>query len=384
MKGYIYLDNAATTYPKPERVYERMDSCNRHLAVNAGRGSYAPAREAMQLMEQTRSKLLDLAGAKDVAEVVLTASATVACNEIIGGLSFSEYDVVYVSPYEHNAIARTIYLHQKRVGFMVEELPLCEDGTIDMELTAYRFSVKKPSYLFVTHMSNVTGYILPVDKLTKSAKECGAITIVDGSQAFGLVPVDLKRIEADYYVFAGHKNLYGAFGIGGFFMRYGYRLQPYIAGGTGSDSLNLGMPEGIAGLEAASPNIVAVAGLEAALQMYEEQGCESFLEHETGLTKLLREELAKIDEVVMYVPPVECHAGIVALNIKGYQSADVGEVLDEDYHIAVRTGYHCAPFIHKYLGDEGYGGVVRVSVGRYSTKEDVERLVEAVREIGEG
>lgn len=384
MKDYIYVDNAATTYPKPEIVYERMDECNRHLAVNAGRGSYEPAREALELMGRTKSRLLELAGAKDVAEVVLTASATAACNEIIGGINFTEYDVVYVSSYEHNAIARTIFLHQKRVGFTVEELPLCEDETIDMELTAYRFSVKKPSYVFVTHMSNVTGYILPVDKIMNLAKECGAVTIVDGSQAFGLVPLDLKKINADYYVFAGHKNLYGPFGIGGFFMRYGNRLQPYLAGGTGSDSLNLDMPEGVAGLEAGSPNIVAVAGLEAALQVYEEQECESFLEQEKQLTKFLRQELSKMEEVVTYLPPEGCHAGIVAWNIKGYQAADVGELLDEDYHIAVRTGYHCAPFVHKYLKDESYGGVVRVSVGRYTTMEDIERLAIAVREIVEG
>ncbi len=381
MKNYIYLDNAATTYPKPEIVYERMDECNRYLAVNAGRGSYELAKEALELMERTRDKLLKLAGAKDVAEVVFAASATVACNEIIGGLNFTEYDVVYVSPYEHNAVARTIFHHQKRVGFTVEELPLCEDGTIDMELTAYQFSVKKPSYVFVTHMSNVTGYILPVDKILNMAKECGAVTVVDGSQALGLVPVELKKLEADYYVFAGHKNLYGPFGIGGFFIRHGNQLRSYIAGGTGSDSLNLDMPAGIAGLEAGSPNIVAVAGLEAALQVYEEQGCETFLEQEKQLTRFLCEELSGIEEVVTYLPPDESHVGIVACNIKGYQSADVGELLDEDYHIALRTGYHCAPYVHKHLKNEGYGGVMRISIGRYTTADDIERLVKAVREI---
>ena len=210
------------------------------------------------------------------------------------------------------------------------------------------------------------------------------MTIVDGSQAFGLVPVDLKKLGADFYVFAGHKNLYGRFGIGGFFMRHGNKLQPYIVGGTGSDSLNLNMPDGIAGLEAGSPNIIAVAGLEAALQVYEEQGCEAFLAQEMQLTKLLREKLSKLDEVVTYLPPSEHHAGIVACNIKGYQAADVGELLDEDYHIAVRTGYHCAPFVHKHLKDEDYGGVVRISVGRYTTVDDIERLVAAVRELIDG
>lgn len=384
LNDYIYLDNAATTYPKPESVYQRMDECNRDLAVNAGRGSYAAAREALDLIELTRSRLLSLSGANGIAEVVITPSATVACNEIIGGLSFTEYDVVYVSPYEHNAVARTLFLHQKRVGFTVEELPLCEDGTVDMELTAYRFSMRKPSYVFLTHVSNVTGYIVPVEEIVHLAKECGAVTVVDGSQAFGLVPVDLKKLKADYYVFAGHKNLQGPFGIGGFFMRYGNRLQPYIAGGTGSDSLNLAMPQGIVGLEAASPNIVAIAGLEAALKVYGEQKCEQFFEQEIQLTMLLREKLSKLEKVVTYLPPKESHVGMVACNVKGYQAADVGELLDEEYRIAVRTGYHCAPFVHKHLQDEAYGGVVRVSVGRYSTVEDVERLVEAVWEIGEG
>lgn len=381
---FSYLDNAATTYPKPQQVYLAMDKTNRELAVNAGRGSYRLAKEATKLMDDTRRKMLEYVNGSSVSDLIFTPSATISLNMIIGGMDWKKDDVCFVSPFEHNAVMRILYMMQKKYGFEIKQLPLLHDKSIDMEKTEYLFSQQPPAKLFVTHISNVTGYILPVEELAGMAKSYQCKVIVDASQSLGLLDVDLVKMQADYVVFAGHKNMYASFGIGGFFMRKGEKLNPYIAGGTGSDSLNLEMPKSVPVMfEAASPNIVAIAGLHAAIDVINSEKTD-YMKHEQELTQYLTDRLGKIKDVILYFPPKEAHIGIVAFNIKGYKAADIGMILDEDYNIAVRTGYHCAPLIHEQLQDKDYAGVVRVSVGRFTEKEDVERFVVAVKELAEG
>lgn len=384
MEDCIYLDHAATTFPKPQSVYEALDGANRTLAVNAGRGSYALAREASDIIAETKNEIKKLAHAKDVAEVVFTASATLACNQILGGLAWQKEDVVYVSPYEHNAVMRVLHGLQKKYGFEIEELAMDEQSLkLDIEKIEFQFVRKRPSVVVMSHVSNVLGYVLPIEKVAQIAKDYQAIVVVDGAQALGVVPVDLQKMPIDFYIYAGHKTLYGPFGVGGFFYRGNVQLQPYLAGGTGSDSLNLEMdtdtPEG---LSPGSPNIVAIAGLLAALK---EPGIDELYAKEQELTEYLIGQLQRIPDVTVYrIKDITQQIGIVSFNITGYQAQEVGMLLDEDYHIAVRTGYQCAPLIHKYLHDTEHAGVVRASLGRFSTKEEIERLVEAVREIAEG
>lgn len=380
METCIYFDNAATTFPKPEEVYTAMDRVNRQEAVNAGRGSYALARKAAALISDTRKAILKLAEADEVAEVVFTASATLASNQIFGGLEWSSEDVVYVTPYEHNAIVRVLYALQKKCHFEIVLLERKEGSLeLDLEKIQFQFSRKQPTVLAMTHVSNTIGSIVPVKELADLAKKYNAITVVDGAQALGLVPVSLKQMQIDFYIFAGHKTLYGPFGIGGFIRQKTVKLLPYLAGGTGSDSLN---PEMFLGdvpvLEAGSPNLVAIAGLHAAVQTLHP---EELLQREQELTAYLTTQLRTIPRVILYTP--HNHVGIVAFNIEGYQSADVGMILDEDYNIAVRTGYQCAPYIHDVLEDKEHLGIVRASIGRYTTKEEIDLLVKAVREIAE-
>lgn len=393
MKNTIYLDNAATTFPKPECVYQKMDEINRSLAVNAGRGSYALAREAVKIMDKVRAELLELVNASQVAEVVITPSATIAFNQIIGGMDFKETDVVYVSPFEHNAVVRPLHLYQKTKRFMLVELPVkAGEMEIDLEQMEYLFAKNPPTHVCITHISNVTGYILPIEKIIAAAKSYQAEVIVDASQSLGLLPIDFAAWEVDYLVFAGHKTLYGPLGIGGFFIRHEKRLHTYLAGGTGSDSLNPAMPlEVPEAYEPASPNIAAAGGLLVVLEDLKRHGegeyavgIKHFFEREKCLTKQLIIGLQDISDIKLYLPKEKEHIGIVAFNIRGYQSADIGMILDEDYGIAVRTGYHCAPFVHKVLKDVEFAGVVRVSVGRFTTEDDVQKLVWAVREIVEG
>ena len=273
MEEYIYLDNAATTFPKPEAVYRALDWANRNAAVNAGRGSYALAEQAKQLIEDTRGLLLTLTKAKTAAEVVFTPSATFACNQIFGGLPWKREDIVYVSPYEHNAVMRTLHFLQKRYGFAIEELSVDAGNLeLDLEKIRYQFIQNPPTVLAMTHISNVTGYILPVEEVAALTDTEKTTVIVDGSQALGLIPVRLEQSDIDYYIFAGHKTLYGPFGVGGYIAQStgnAEKLGLVIAGGTGSNSLNLEMPQLLPDrYEPGSPNVPAIAGLKAAIETF--------------------------------------------------------------------------------------------------------------------
>lgn len=424
MKEFIYFDNAATTYPKSERVYKAMEEANRRLAVNAGRGSYRLAKKAASVIEETRKNILKLAKAEEVAEVVFTPSATLACNQVLGGLSWKKENTVYVTPYEHNAVMRVLHLLQQQYGFQIEELAITpETLQLDIEKIKYQFGKRPPNVVVMSQVSNVTGYIVPWEEIAREAQKYEPIVIMDGSQGFGLVPVQLKNTPVDFYIFAGHKTLYGPLGVGGYINNRGKHLKYLLAGGTGSDSLNLEMSEDTAGYEPGSHNIVAIAGLlEAAREILEKETSvkeellqeelveerqqqeglwqkkfQQDLRREQELRQYLEEKLSKIPGVILYLGKceqekesivkervVEERTGIVPMNIEGYKAADVGMVLDEDYNIAVRTGYHCAPLIHKYLKDEDYAGVVRISLGKFNTKEEIDYLVKAVEEIAMG
>ena len=388
-KQTIYMDNAATTYHKPSSVYDAMNEVNRCLSVNAGRGSYQLAQIAVEGMDKLRDELLNLINGRNGAEVVFTPSATIAFNQIIGGLMLNSQDRVYVSPFEHNAVMRTLKLWQRKCGFSIEVLPMdVEKMEIDLEKTEYMFREKIPTHIFVTQVSNVTGYILPVAEIYSIGKEITedkVKVIVDGAQSFGLVEIDYQRTPYDAIVFAGHKTLYGPFGIAGFIKNKTLSLEPCLAGGTGSDSLRLDMPETIIGLEPSSPNIVGIAGLYAAVQFIHEKSVAAIYQYEKKLTEELKKCLKDIPGVTLYLPQnLERQIGIVSFNVKGYRADEIGMILDEDYKIAVRTGYHCAPLIHDYLNDKESGGTVRVGISYFSKIEEIKALGQAVRELAEG
>lgn len=377
----IYLDNAATTFPKPDKVYEEMDYINRNLAINAGRGSYRIARETQKIIESSKRKILKMVNCLEAGKVVYTPSTTIALNIILNGLELKKGDVVYVSPYEHNAIVRTLNHIRKEKGITIKELPIDKESLqIDIDKMKYHFSKERPVCVCCTHISNVTGYILPIKDIFNCAKKYEAITVLDAAQSLGLLQIDLSRIEADFVAFASHKTLYGPFGIAGFVDNSKIVLNEYIVGGTGSDSLNLEMPQkSPEKYESASMNIIAIAGLNVAL---DELNIESIYNHELELTSYLVKKLNDINSITMYNPKdLNAHISIVSFNVLNFRAEDIGMLLDEDYDIAVRTGYHCAPFIHKYLKDEKYSGTVRVGIGRYTTREDIDRLISSINEI---
>ena len=376
----IYLDNAATTFPKPERVYTALETANRELSFNAGRGSYKAARAASAIIDDTKNRLLSLFHATGYADIVFTPSVTHALNQVLNGLDLTGNSVIYVSPYEHNAVARTVYQLSVNSGASVKMLPLTKDLQIDLEKAKYQFSINSPSVVILNALSNVTGYILPVAEIFLMAKEYGAITVLDAAQAAGLIDLDMPALNADVLCFAGHKTLMGPFGIGGFLIKHGITLKKVLTGGTGSASLTLDMPEEAPGrYEASSTNVVAIAGLNASLKGLDINEHRKTLRE---LTVYLLEALNSIPSVnLMGTFDTDKTLGIVSFVVEGYQSDEVGIILDDEYDIAVRTGYHCAPYIHDYLGDKPYHGTIRIGIGQFNTKEDIDALISAIKSL---
>lgn len=382
MSDFVYLDNAATTFPKPEVVYTAQDRINRTMAVNAGRGAYQVSREASALIAECRSRMAALSGCKE-ENLIFSPSATIGLNQIIFGLRWDRYKVVYVSPYEHNAVIRPLSRICQRHGIELKQLTTADDGSLDIERITIQFAKQSPNYVFLTHVSNVTGYILPVREVADLAHHYGATVIADCSQSMGLLTASLDALHADYLVFAGHKTLYGCFGIGGWAAKDTENLEPVICGGTGSDSLNHSMPSTSPGrFEAGSPNIIAIGALNAALNWRDKLPAGSIEEKERLLTARLVGGLTANKKICVYQTSKSTnHISVVSFNHKAYMADELGIILDQDYSIAVRAGYHCAPHVHDLIGSIPKRGTVRASIGYFTTEEDIDRLLEALEEL---
>ena len=380
----IYLDNAATTFPKPECVYAATDDAQRNLAINAGRGTYASARKAAAVIEETRSLLAKLVRADSADDVVFSPSSTIAMNQIIGGIDWSDVTNVYISPFEHNAVVRPLTLMSNRYGFAINFIPFDgETQQLDAEKMANMFAIKHPDVVFVNHVSNVTGLILSVAEIIREAKKYNAVSVIDASQSLGMIDINIKNIGADYLVFAGHKNLYAHFGVGGFIHGGNRSLDVFLAGGTGSDSLNSSMPASIPGkFEPASPNVIAIASLNASLKWLSDTGIENIYSHKKNITEYAVERLSSLNDVKLYTPAErDSHIAVISLTHSNYAPNELAEILDADFGIAVRSGYHCAPHVHGLIGTENTMGTLRISVGFFTTTDDIDKLFSALSEL---
>lgn len=380
VKVMIYFDNAATTFPKPECVWEIVNQFQRTGAVNVGRGGYTVAQKASDLIDSARNKLAKLVKASSVHDVYFTPSASVAANQIILSLPWDAHKVVYLSPFEHNAIARPVEKMRKEYGFKVEILPFSKETQgLDLEKMKLMFAKHPPDYLFINHMSNVTGAILPLETIVEEGKKYGACTIVDGCQSLGLIDYNLSQSSLDFLIFAGHKNLYASFGVGGFIKNSDFPLDSILTGGTGSDSLQLSMAEeGWSRYEFGSPNSVALASLDSSLTWLEKTGISTIREQKQGLMEKLSEGLKKFP-VHCYIPEHWSHS-ILSFSHKEYTPQVMGLILDQDFEIAVRTGYHCAPYIHDLLDTRETQGTLRVNLVFWNKDEEIDRFLEALRD----
>lgn len=378
-----YFDNSATTFPKPEIVYDFMDKFYRENGVNVGRGQHKLASKASFLVDETRKLLQEILRCEN-KEIIFTATATEGINFLLNGIEWGDGMNVYLSPFEHNSVTRTLQHLQKKYQLNIKNLNFSKEK-LEYELNEIEnnFKREKPGLLIVSHCSNVFGVLAPIEELTHMSKKYGALNIIDMCQTAGLIDINVGNDNIDAVVFAGHKTLYGPFGVSGVAIKKGMNLSPFIYGGTGIDSANQDMPESSpAKYEAGSHNILSISGLNAALKWIKEIGVERIHQSEKKIFSKLIEILRKYKniEIIGYKETAK-QVGVVSCKFEGYSSDEIGQVLS-DMDIAVRTGLHCSPMAHKFFGTFP-AGTVRFSIGYFTSQKDLEKLEEALRYIEE-
>lgn len=375
-----YFDNAATTFPKPGIVYDFMNEFYRQSGANAGRGHYGMAESAGALIKDTRRRLQKLLHCES-KQVIFTPTATIALNIIIQGMVQKDLHNIYISPFEHNAVTRTLHHFEKQGIISVCQLEVTAALTYDLEKIRYQFDDVKPDMVIISHASNVIGLVAPVEDIFKLAKEYDACTLVDMSQTAGLIDLNVGLNTIDFAVFAGHKTLYGPTGISGFVMKPEIDMPAVLFGGTGFESANQDMPKSLPErYEMGTGNIAGIAGLNAALKWLEKQEIVKIWAKEAEHRKRLLDILQRYDflKIVGYSEEAK-FVGIVSCIMEEISSDSAGNIFAER-GIAVRTGLQCAPLAHKWLGTYP-AGTIRFSVGYFTSEEDFAELEKALDEI---
>jgi cysteine desulfurase family protein len=377
-----YFDNAATTYPKPECVYQKMDEFYRSSGASVGRGNYKLAQSAASLIGETRMLIQELLHCP-AKQVVFEPTATIALNIIIQGIVQTGISNVYTSPFEHNAVTRTLHHFEKKGVIKVYQLAVSDSMQYDLERIRYQFDTIKPELVIISHASNVVGLVAPVEDIFILAKKYNAVTLVDMAQTAGLVDLNVGLSTIDFAVFAGHKTLYGPTGISGFVMNPIVKFPAILFGGTGYESANQDMPESIPQkYEMGTLNISGIAGLNAALKWEREETIKRIWQVEQEH----RERLVNLLEQYPFIKiignkPNNKYVGIVSALIEGISSDSAGPVFDH-LNIAVRTGLQCAPLAHKFLGTYP-AGTIRFSVGYFTSNQDFDDLEKALQYIND-
>jgi cysteine desulfurase family protein len=381
MNGMIYLDNSATTFPKPDVVYDFMHSFYRNHGVSPGRSGFDAALETEEVVHGTRKLLTDLFNGDDPNRLTFSYNASDSLNMVLQGLA-EKGDHVVTTMLEHNSVLRPLH-HLEMEGIItVTHVGFDAEGYID-PMDIKRAIRPDTKMVVVNHCSNVIGTVQPVAEIGRICREAGVYFIVDGSQSAGAVQVDMKAMGIDVFVFTGHKCLMGPTGIGGSYVMEGVPVRYTRYGGTGVRSAQqTHLEEFPYRLECGTLNLVGVAGLNAGVKWVLENGIEALHQKELALWKRLRDGVERFENVVTYCAR-NCHERnpVLSLNIKGFDSGDVGTMLDVDYNIACRTGLQCAPKVHEGIGTDKIHGTVRLSLGPFNTEEHVDKAIEAIGEI---
>lgn len=377
-----YFDNAATTYPKPDGVYDFMNSFYRDYGVNVSRGQYKESSIAANIVRETRDLILNLFHANSDYETVFTPSSTIAMNTILFGQNWNENDVVFITRFEHNAVLRTLEQIKRQYNIQIKYIEP-DKNSLEYDLNAIKTQliIDKPKLVVMNHASNSFGFVFPIEEVSKLAHEVSAKTVIDMSQTAGLI--DTTNINYfDYVIFAGHKTLYAPTGIAGFVLKKTDKITPFIYGGTGIDSANIDMPANIPErLEAGSPNIIAIAGLNASLKWIKETGIKAIHEKEKENFDKLLQILNKYNNVKIFIQPNLKQVGIISSIFDIYPCDNIGIVMSE-HDIAVRTGLHCAPDSHKFMGTYP-SGTVRFSISYFTSDNNFRKLKEVLDYIKE-
>ena len=385
----IYLDNAATTMRKPQEVIDAVTTAMGTLG-NAGRGASSSAMGAARTIHECRERVARLLGCPRADHVAFAPNSTAALNCAINGL-VGEGDRVVTTVLEHNSVLRPLNRLAAERGVHVEHVGCDEFGCLDME-ELERLVVSGTRAVIVTGASNVTGNAVDVARVSRIAHAAGAVCIVDASQSAGIIPIDMARQGLDVVCFTGHKALMGPQGTGGLAVAEGIDVRPWNVGGTGVHSFDPMQPEDWpTRLEAGTLNGHGLAGLAAGLEFLDANGgVEAMGEHEVAMARRLYEGVRQIDGVTVYgdwetfsSDESPLRAGVLSLNVGDISSADVSDMLMQGWGIATRPGAHCAPLMHEALGTREQG-VVRFSTSWFTTQEEIDTAIEAVREIAQG
>ena len=375
----IYLDNAATSWPKPEAVYQAVDHFMRQVGATPGRGGHRREEEAVQIADEARAALAGLFHAPDPAGVVFTMNATQAINMALKGV-LQPGDHVVTSSIEHNAQWRPLKALERH-GVELTAVRCAPDGTLDVAdvITAIRRNTRLVAML---HASNVLGTMLPIAEIGQLAHQRGILFLVDAAQTAGACPLDAQAMHIDLLAFAGHKGLYGPHGTGGLVVRPGLRLETWLEGGSGVESEPDDMPEGLPlRLEAGTHNAAGIAGLLAGVRFVQQQTVERIRAHELELTRQLIESLQQVSGLRVLGPAdLARRTAVVSITVEGYVPEQLAEVLDQVFDVATRAGLHCAPRAHRTAGTLEEGAL-RFSPGYFNTSQDITYAAEALKTI---
>jgi len=375
----IYLDNAATSWPKPPEVLKAITDVLERAGGNPGRSGHLLSIEAARVMYDTREEIARLFNAADPLRVIFTGNATHAINLILKGL-LKCGDHAVTTSMEHNAVMRPLRSLEKQ-GLSLDVVPCAPDGSLNIKGIA-RAVNKRTRLVIVNHASNVVGTLLPVAEISTLAHQAGAKLLVDAAQTAGVIPIDMPVMGIDLLAFTGHKGLMGPPGIGGFIIGDGVdasRIEPLMQGGTGSQSELEEQPEYLPDkFESGTPNIAGVAGLKAGIRWLLERGIETIQAREKELTRALLDGLADIPGVRVYsTGNPEQSVAIVSFTINEKHVSDIGLRLDEEFGILCRVGLHCAPAAHRTIGSFPQG-TVRLAPGPLTTMEDIRTTISAI------
>jgi len=378
-KMTIYLDNAATSFPKPRSVYEAINNFLQAIGGNPGRADHQRSRKAFAVISQARRAIARLCTINDPSRIIFTFNGTLALNMALKGVLKSG-DHVITSSFEHNSVNRP--LHKLSLQGVEVSRITC-DPRSGLDLKELTHTIKKNTKMIaLTHSSNVLGTILPIAETGTIARDQGIIFLVDGAQTLGKRLLNVETMKIDLLACPGHKGLFGPQGTGFLFIREGIDLETIFEGGTGSQSESREQPDFFPDrFEGGTLNGPGIAGLGAGVEFILQEGQENIIHKEKALSTQLWEGLAKINEVTLYGPePSLPRTSVVSFSIPGLHCENIGFMLDQVYNIEVRSGLHCSPGAHQCIGTFPEG-TVRVSPGYYNTAEDINAVIKAVGDI---
>ncbi|MBA4188429.1 MAG: cysteine desulfurase [Planctomycetaceae bacterium] len=379
----IYLDNAATSFPKPEGVYTALDHFARHTLANPGRAGHKMALAAEHTLDDARHRLNRFFGGVRPDRWIFTLNCTDALNMAFKGV-LNDGDHVITTDLEHNSVSRPLVAMAESGRITLTRIAADGGGTVDPAAIQAAFT-PKTRLVAITHGSNVLGTVQPIAEIGKLVRGRDALFLVDAAQTAGVIPIDVQATCIDLLAFPGHKSLFGPTGTGALYVGTRATVRPWREGGTGGDSSTPTQPKEFPYyLEGGTPNVLGVAGLVAGLNFVEERGPEAILHHELELCDRLRMALAEMPgfEVFGHGNPTG-RVGTVSFRCEVMPASDLGAILDQSFDIAIRPGLHCAPYVHKAVGSYP-DGLARVSPGPFSTVAEIDTLIEALKEVTGG